>query len=60
MHNVYKTEFPIENQNGFTPQKNTIDAAMEARKFIEHQLEKGRIELMAILDVKGSIDTAWL
>jgi len=38
MHHLYKTEFLGENQYGFTPQKNTIDAAMEARKFKEPQL----------------------
>ena len=44
-------EFLNENQYGFTTQKNTIDAAMEARKFIEPQLEKGRIVIMVSLDV---------
>jgi hypothetical protein len=35
LHHLHKTEFLNENQYGFTPQQNTIDAAMEARKFIE-------------------------
>jgi len=51
MHNLHKMEFLNENQYGFTTQKNTIDAAMEARKFIEPQLEKGRIVIMVSLDV---------
>jgi hypothetical protein len=32
---------------------------MEARKFIEPQLEKGRIVMMASLDAKGAFDSAW-
>jgi hypothetical protein len=59
MHHVYKTEFLSENQNGFTPQNNTIDTAMEARKFIEPQLEKRRIVRMASLNVRGAFDSAW-
>jgi hypothetical protein len=43
----------------FTPQKNTTDAAMEARNFIEPQLEKGRVVIMVSLDVRGAFDSAW-
>jgi len=32
---------------------------MEARKFIEPQLEKGRIVIMVSLNVKGAFDSAW-
>jgi len=32
---------------------------MEARKFIEPQLEKGRILIMVSLDVRGASDAAW-
>jgi hypothetical protein len=59
MHHLHQTEFLNKNQYGFTPQKNTIDAAMEARKFIEPQLEKGRVVKMASLDVRGAFDSAW-
>jgi hypothetical protein len=59
MHHVYKTQFLSENQYGFTPQRNTIDATMVPRKFIELQLEKGRIFKMASLDVRGAFDSAW-
>ena len=34
MHNLKKIEFLHDNQYGFTPQKNTIDVAMEARKLV--------------------------
>jgi hypothetical protein len=59
LHYLHKTEFLNENQYGFPPQKNTIDAAMEARKFIEPQLENGRVVRMVSLDVRGAFDSAW-
>ena len=59
MHHLHKTEFLNENQYGFIPQKNTTDAAMEARKFKEPQLEKGRVVIMVTLDVRGAFDSAW-
>jgi len=58
MHHLYKTEFLNDNQYGFTPQKSTKDAAMEARQYIEPQLERGRVVIMASLDVRGSFDSA--
>ena len=32
---------------------------MEARKFIESQLEKGRVVIMVSLDVRGAFDSVW-
>ena len=46
------------NQFGFTPQRNTTDAAMEAKKFIAPELEKRKIVVMASIDVKGAFDAA--
>jgi len=59
MHHLHKIEFLNDNQYGFTPQKKTIDAAMEARKFIEPQLQKGRVIIMASLGAKRAFDSAW-
>jgi retron-type reverse transcriptase len=59
MNHLHKTKFLNENQYGFTPQKNTIDAAMEARKFIKPQLEEGRVVIMVSLDVREAFDSAW-
>ena len=59
MHHLHETEFLIDNQYGFTPQNNNINAAMEARKFIEPQLERGRVVIMASVDVNGDFDSAW-
>jgi len=33
-HHMYKNELLTDSQYGFTPQKITIDAAMEAKKFM--------------------------
>ena len=43
---------------GFTPQKNTIDSAMEAKNFIEKVLESRGVVIMTSLDVKGAFDAA--
>ena len=40
-------------QYGFMPQKNTIDAIMEAKRFIEPVLERRGVVIMTSLDVKG-------
>jgi hypothetical protein len=59
MHHVYKTDFLNDNQFGFTPQKSTTDAAMAVKQFIETELERGRVVIMASLDVQGAFDAAW-
>jgi len=41
------------------PQKSTADAAMEAKKLIEPELENRKVVIMASLDVKGAFDAAW-
>jgi hypothetical protein len=43
---------------GFTPQKSTSDAAMEAKKFIELVLEKRGVVILTSLYVKGAFDSA--
>jgi len=52
VHHLYKTDFLNDNQFGFTPQKSTTDATMAVKKFIEPELEGGRVVIMASLDVK--------
>jgi len=47
-------------QFGFMPQKNTIDAIMEAKWFIESALESSWVAIMTSLDVKGiSVAASW-
>jgi len=45
-------------RHGFTPQKSTIDAIMEAEMFIEPVLERRGVVIMTNLDVKGAFDAA--
>jgi hypothetical protein len=59
MHYIYKIEYINDSQNGFTPQKSIIDAAMAVKQFIEPELEKGKVVIAASLDVKGAFDAAW-
>ena len=59
MHHLHQTELLNENQYGFIPHKNTIDAEMETRKFIEPELEKRRVVIMVSLDVRGAFHSAW-
>ena len=35
MHHVYTNEVLNKNKYGFTPQKSTVDVAMEVRQYIE-------------------------
>ena len=59
MHYVYKIEYLNDIQYGFTLQKSTTDAAMAVKQFIGPELEKGKVVIMASLDVKGAFDAAW-
>jgi len=59
MHHVYNIEFLNDNQYGCAPQKGTTVAAMAAKQFIEPELERGRVIIMASLDVKGALDSIW-
>ena len=57
-HHLYKNELLSERQYGFTPQRNTIDAAMEVKSFIQTILENRGLVIMASLDVQGPFDSA--
>jgi len=58
MHYLYKTDSLNGSQYGFTPQKNTVDAAMEVRQFRETHLERGGVANIASLDVQGAFGSA--
>ena len=45
VHHLYKTDSLNGSQYEFTPQKNTVDAAMEVRQFTETHLEGGGWQL---------------
>jgi hypothetical protein len=57
-HHPYKHELLTERQFGFTPQRNTIEATMEAKTFIESVLENRGLVIMTSLDVQGVFDSA--
>jgi ribonuclease HI len=59
MHHAYTSEALNKNQYGFTPQKNTVDAAMEVRQYIEPHLNKGGVAIIISLDVQGAFGSAW-
>jgi hypothetical protein len=35
LFHIYSNELFINNQYGFTPQRGTVDAAMEVKNFVE-------------------------
>ena len=57
-HRLNSTDALNGNQSGFTPQKNTVDATMEVRQFIEPHLEGGG-GIIASLDVQEAFGSAW-
>jgi len=59
MYHINKTEFLNSNKFGFIPQRSTTDAAMNVKQFIGPGLERRRVVIMPILDVKGTFDAPW-
>jgi hypothetical protein len=43
------------NQYGFTPQKGTIDAALEVKDFVKEGLAAGEVIVLVSLDIKRCI-----
>jgi len=58
-HHVFLQGFMNKNQYGFTPQKGTIDAAMEIKEIVKEGLAAGDVTALVSLDVKGAFDAAW-
>jgi len=58
-HHVFSHAFMNTHQYGFTPQKGTIDAAMEVKKFVKEGLAAGEVIILISLDVKGAFDAAF-
>ena len=57
-YHLYKNDLLSERQSDFTPQRNTIDAAMEAKSFIQPILENRGLVIMTSLDVQKAFDSA--
>jgi Reverse transcriptase (RNA-dependent DNA polymerase). len=58
-YHVYTNNLLNHNQFGFTPRKNTTDAAMTVKESVEEKLRQGLITIHVSLDVKGVFDAAW-
>jgi len=58
-HHVFSQGFINKNQYGFTPQKGTINAAMEIKEIVKEGLAAGEVIALVSLDVKGAFDAAW-
>jgi len=56
---IHSKDLSNNNQYGFTPQRGTVDAAMEVEKFIEKSLRFKQCTVTVSLDVKGAFDAAW-
>jgi hypothetical protein len=58
-HYMYKHNLLTDKQFGFTSQKSTTDAALEARKRIQPVIEKRGLVIMTSLEVQGAFDAAY-
>ena len=59
-YHLFRNDLLSERQYGFTPQRNTIDAAMEAKSFIQPILENRGLVIITSLDVQQAFDSASL
>jgi len=56
---AYSTNFLNDNQYGFTPQRNTIDAAMAVKSIVEESLNAGEVVILVSLDIRSAFESAW-
>ena len=59
LHRIYTHSLMNSNQYGFTPQKGTVDAAMDVKNFISQSIREKKCVTMVSLDVRGAFDAAW-
>lgn len=57
-HHMYSNNLLNSNQYGFTPQKDTVDAAMAVKNFIQKNLNQKKTIIITSLDVKGVFNAA--
>jgi hypothetical protein len=57
---IYFNDLFNKNQYGFTPQRGTIDATMEVKKFIEERLRLKQCTIIDGPDVNGAFGSALL
>ena len=59
INHIFSQGIMKTNQYGFTPQKGTIDVAMEVKDFVMVGLAAGEVIVLASLDIKGALEAAW-
>jgi hypothetical protein len=58
-HHAISHAFLNTHQYGFTPQKSTVDAAIEVKKFFKEGLAAGEVTALISLDVKTAFHAAF-
>jgi len=58
-HHVFAHDIMNKNQYGFRPQRNTTDADMAVKGFVEESLAAGEFIVLISLDVKGAFGASW-
>jgi hypothetical protein len=56
---AYSTIFLNNNQHGFTPHRNTIDAVMSVKNIVDEGLKAGEVIILVSLDIQTAFDAAW-
>jgi hypothetical protein len=56
---IYSNDLFNDNQYGFTPERGTIDAAMDVKNFVEESFIIKQCTIIVSLDVEGAFDSAW-
>jgi hypothetical protein len=59
LFHIYSNDLFNDNQYGFTPQRGTVDTAMEVKNFIEESLRLKQCTVIISLDIKVAFDAAW-
>ena len=59
LFHIYSNDLFSDNECGFTPQRGTVDTAIEVKNFIEESLRLKQCTVIVSLDVKGAFDAAW-
>jgi hypothetical protein len=58
-YHVFSHNLMNNYQYGFTPQRSTLDVAMEVKEFVREGLAAGEVIVLVSLDIKGAFDAAW-
>ena len=59
LFHIYSNDLFNDSQYGFTPQRGTVDAAIEVKNVVEESLRLKQCKVIVSLDVQGAFDAAW-